>query len=198
MAQPSPCWLKVEECFWRAPICLRSAISISNRYSDCALLFKRTLGLRDATAGDIVHELVNLRSDETDIPRVRDLLFWLSDYVSQNHDLSLELLPELESYAIFPVYQILRGHKKTWFVALNDPWFIADRPTLRRAFEAKVPLLDFSMSDVERMGPLFTELELDEWTLSSKVDETAVREGDSAFDEVFTNKLLGKLPFIER
>lgn len=198
MARPSPRWLKVKDCFWKAPNCLRSATSISDRYPDCALLFKNTLCLRDATAVDIVSELTALRPDETQIPHIKDLLFWLNDYVSQDHDLSLELLAKLERSAVFPVYQFLHEQKETWFVTFDDGWFIADRPTLRRAFEAKVPLLDFSLNEIRRMHHLFAKLELLECTLSCKVDETTERQGDYAFDEIFTNKLLEKLPFIER
>ena len=48
------------------------------------------------------------------------------------------------------------------------------------------------------MYHLFAKLELLECTLLCKVDETTEREGDYAFDEIFINKLLEKLPFIER
>lgn len=147
---------------------------------------------------DIVSELTALRPDETQIPHIKDLLFWLNDHVSQDHDLSLELLAKLERSAVFPVYQFLHEQKETWFVTFDDGWFIADRPTLRRAFEVKVPLLDFSLNEIRRMHHLFAKLELLECTLSCKVDETTEREGDYAFDEIFTNKLLEKLPFIER
>jgi hypothetical protein len=198
VARPSPRWLKVEDCFWKAPNCLRSAISISNRYPACAPLFKNTLGLRDATAVDIVNELIALRPDEIQTSHIKELLFWLSDYVSRDHDLSLGLLAKLERCAVFPVYQILHERKKTWFVTRDDYWFIADRPTLRRAFEARVPLLDLSLNEIDRLHHLFVQLQLHEWKLSSKVDETTEREGDYAFDEGFTVKLLEKLPFIER
>lgn len=188
----------MEDCFWKAPNCLRSAISILNRYPDCARLFKDTLGLRDATAVDIVNELIALRPDNIQIPYVKDLLFWLSDDVGQDHNLSTELQAKLGRCAAFPVYQILHEQKKAWVTTPDHHWFIADRPTLRRAFEAKMPLLDCSLNEIDRLHHLFVQLELDKRRLSYQVQETTEREGDYAFNKEFTDKLLQKLPFIER
>ncbi|KAJ6151716.1 hypothetical protein N7470_006844 [Penicillium chermesinum] len=198
VARPSPRWLKMEDCFWKAPPCLRSAISIFNRYPDCTRLFKDTLGLRDAATVDIVNELLALRPDNIQISHVKDLLFWLSDNACQDHGLSTELRKKLGRCAAFPVYQILHEQKTTRFATLNQHWFIADRPTLRRAFEAKVLLLDFSLNEINRLHHLFVQLELAERKLSYQVEETTEREGDYAFEKKLTDKLLQKLPFIER
>lgn len=161
-------------------------------------MFKGALGLRDATAVDIVHELARLRPDAADIPQVRDLMFWLSDYLHQGNDLDTESISQLETCVVFPVFQVIDGQKQTWFVAFFDLWYIADRPSLRQAFQTKVPLLDFAICEFQRIRPLLTRLGLDECTLSASVDETAMHEGDAAFHGLLTEKLIQKLTFMER
>lgn len=190
VARPTARWLKSEECFWQAPRCLRAAISISTRYNDCSSLFKRALGLRDAAAIDIIDELVGLRPENANISHVKDLIFWLSEYLQHGKDLDEGLITKLKDCGLFPVFQVIAGRKQTRFVSFYDDWYISDRPSLLLAFHAKVPILDFEICEYQRIWPLLAKLGLNEWTLSSSVDETAIQEGDVAFHGNFTAFLM--------
>ncbi|KAK3700516.1 hypothetical protein LTR37_015917 [Vermiconidia calcicola] len=195
VASPKPGkWLRIDECRWTAPSSLRSFTRVSGRYPDLSGLFVDQLGLKSATASDVVRELQDLSGNDGEIEWIKELLKTLNtsvggrsadDIIKTLYNNTLKILP-------------VRSNGSSLRSCTDIDWFIADRTSLEECFKDKVALLDFERIAIAQLRPLLEKLALQQRFLSANFTENTKAEGESTFHQAFTDHLRSKASFISR
>jgi len=79
----------------------------------------------------------------------------------------------------------------------SDNWFIADRAHLRESFQGKLPLLAFTIKDLEDMKDLLHALRLDDHRLSARVETQCHPLGRISMHLAYTETLRARAIFIK-
>jgi hypothetical protein len=174
-------------------VSLKRTAAVSKIYPKNQKLFVDYLELGSIDGDDIIDDIRDLDARIDEIPRIKALLKALSRFIKRKPD-DVSLVDDLG------------GEEKIWPVvdttlhlrAFADKWFIADRERLQTCFQGKVPLLDFGRHDVQRLEPLLSKLELDEWMISQHVEEETQTVGVPVYQEILTAHLRSKARFISR
>ncbi len=171
---------------------------LANRYRDCRSLFVTQLGLKNATVGDVVDELVALPISAPLSTR-KDLLKALNEYLQHGSGLSKNSIHLLKANRVIPVRDIADGGGKLRVMSYSrSRWYFADRQSLRDCFEGKVPLVDFTIDEVRGMSALIKEVGLEKRLLSEAHVETTEIVGDPIRDPKRTSDLRERAEYLLR
>ncbi|KAF4971125.1 hypothetical protein FSARC_1958 [Fusarium sarcochroum] len=96
--EKEPMWTSLSSCLWAAPSDMVTADSLQVLYKkqnlskedleSIEILFRKTLGIRDATMNDLLGELDMLRgADREDLPRILDLYEYLDEKIAASADM---------------------------------------------------------------------------------------------------------------
>ncbi|KAM0411027.1 hypothetical protein ACHAPD_010851 [Fusarium lateritium] len=161
---------KCRKGWFNAEQCSDKKIRMGELYPRCEALFRSLM----ITAGLNINGLVEKATKmEPSTPRtdmmetfanINDILKAMSAKKAAN-----VVKPLLDS-AVFPVLTQALGGKRKLMKPSNTTWFIADRKHLRDSFLGKLPLLDFSIEEVDDMLDLIKALNLHKRKLSPLVD----------------------------
>ncbi|KAF2232981.1 hypothetical protein EV356DRAFT_487514 [Viridothelium virens] len=198
IASPIPIrWVKLNECVWQAPSQLQILTALSRRYPTLEALFKKYLGLKNASTADLVNQLVKYSGQISQMENIKSLLVVLNTCLVNGFD--HDSIDRLKSAAVFPVRQSQTEVKLCTIV--TDGWCVADRDGLKACFTGKVGLLDFLVKDLRaggRMEPLLKRLKLLEHRLSTRVKETTETAGSVDLEEELIDMFHSRAKFIAR
>lgn len=109
-----------------------------------------------------------------------------------------EDLYDLRERYMFPVSvgSMDRGFEFLYSAGGHESWYIADRDHLHSAFRGRVPLLDFSVSQVESCLPLLKALGCNPRRLSTEVTARAVKTTPE--NREYASRLRRKARYIDR
>ncbi len=177
--------------------CLAQNITIENQYPSSSYLFRC---LR-SPSGDPITPLIaaaTLISSTSSVDDVSRLFRKISKALKDVTPLqATQLLQPLWKRAVFPVTPVAESHANHRFLSLADEsWFIADRPSMRKSFRGKVPLLAFSASEVASLTDLLRGLRLNNRLLSQLVTDSTRPVGQVRIHWVWTSTLRMKRPFL--
>jgi hypothetical protein len=193
-------WLKPDECLWRAKFpCLKVPV-LSHIYPTCKELFRKTLGIKEASVGTIIDEL-SPQPTERGLEYIKRMLFAL-DVLLADSELGRTHLLQLSELDIFPISMKIPGTetRDSKIVSLKERFWIADRETLFGRFEDRLWLLDVPKGDITKLGNVIKQLGLEQKLLSNAVhEERQIDEGDHGEDDdEYTKVLRLKVPFFLR
>ncbi|KAM0264600.1 hypothetical protein ACHAPA_008265 [Fusarium lateritium] len=152
--------------WFNAKQCSDKRISVGDLYPRCDVLFRCLIITAALNIKDLVGMATKIgpSTPRTDImgtfANINDLLKAMSAKKA-----STAVKPLLNS-SVFPVLTQAQGGKWKLMKPNNDTWFIADRKHLRESFLGKVPILDFSVKEVDGILDLIGALDLGKRKLS--------------------------------
>ncbi|KIW22318.1 uncharacterized protein PV07_12215 [Cladophialophora immunda] len=171
-----PRWVKVQDCLWSGPECLRRFVALKNIYPSCQRLFRDFFLLPDAGIADLIREtkLVNVGDP---LSYIKALFLEIEKHLEK--DETTTAIDSLQTHSIWPVYKT--SNEDQWDMlgcAKNsDAWFIADRAHLLESFCGIVPLLAFQVEDVLKLPLLIRKLGGDKRRLTRAVTSIAETVG---------------------
>ena len=178
--------------------CISRDIVIESDYPSSTYLFRCLLSPGGDPIAPIVAAatLITSSSKLEDISRLfRDVSRALKDV---NANKAAQLLRPLQNGSIFP---ITNGDGKRSYDDLlgvhNTSWFIADRPSIRKSFHGKLPLLALPIEDLAALEDLFRVLRLDSRILSKLTASRTQPKGRVITHWAYTASLRAKSPFIK-
>lgn len=180
-------WLKMSECRWSCPDCMRETIELSKRYASLEDFFVKQLGLKSATAMDVARELSLLSGRVDRIKPIKELLMYINSCIGNAKIWDDQIPKMLGDKKILPVKNITRTLRS----CREEDWFIADREKLSSLFQDKVLLLDFSCQEVQKLAPLFEKLILRRF-LSDRCKERYEFGGNPILHTELTGRLQSK------
>lgn len=186
-------WVYLQTCVWDAPLCLRKVRPLAPHYSIVKPLFKSVLGLQDANADDFVAELSALDNDAGSIESIKDMLLELSDRVRSQPNCNFT---PLKGRKVFPVVGV--EGRVNLSAESDNRWFISDAPHLKDSFKGVLPLLDFDITNQERLEPLLHAMQIWNRRLSQNAEEQEVVEGESQAvrEDAWTDYLQDKVHYL--
>ncbi|KAF9777759.1 hypothetical protein IL306_004327 [Fusarium sp. DS 682] len=107
------------------------------------------------------------------------------------------VVKSLISCAIFPVITQAQGGKRKLMKPSNKTWFIADRKYLRDSFLGKLPILDFTVQEIEDLLDLLKALDLDSRKLSLLVDCQCLPKGQLKYSVPASWYFRTRAPFVK-
>lgn len=170
-------WHKSSQCVWSTAASLRGKVSLNRDYEGLEDLFVDFLGVKPVDIHMAIEELkeVGSRGGDVLVDEVKDSIWTV------NSLLAMETKPpppgDILKRRIFPIKHPggdIQCYSKT------TEFFIIDRDPLRRLFESKVKLLDFTLDEVVRLRPLLQWARLEDRYLSVHVKEATIFRGSGA------------------
>lgn len=195
IATTPPKWVDLATCRWDSPKCLRRHVSLSKRYSKLEEFFVIKLGIKSATAFDLVTELEYLGGKPEQFLVIKSLLWELNSYAGTKKD-DVRKVQTLKdgTRKIVPV----KGYGENLRSCGDLGWFIADKPKLEQCFKGHVALLDFTSKQIEELAPLLKRLGVQDRKLSLHYKERTESAGESTLHESFTYQLRSKAELVAR
>ncbi|CAD0089485.1 unnamed protein product [Aureobasidium mustum] len=186
-------WITLTNCVWDAPRCLHNVLSLASRYGPARLLFKSVLLVPDAGIDHFIAELIILDNDVSSMDRIKEMLLELSMRVKVQPKSKLDALNHRR---IFPV--VATDGKLQLSTAGDWRWFIPDAPHLKRTFSGVLPLLDYDITNQERLEPLLHHMKVWDKRLSQSVIEQEVVEGidDAVLEQDWTDSFQEKVHYL--
>lgn len=162
IATPRPGkWVSLQSCRWKAPDAIVTLYALHQRYKQNAELFCHKFHLSDATAQDVVSELIKLSDRVECFPEIRALLKLLSTFVEEGK-IDINSFTELR-FSHLKILPVRRGEDEVALQAFfGDDWFIADddAPFLVESFKAQVFFVDLELPLQSSLRKLFEKLGL--------------------------------------
>lgn len=197
-------WLRLSECVWDGPPCLRKFVRLNETYPELSRFFRGSLEITNAGWEHLVQEAQTVSAlDNTEY--ISELLIAINDSLSATRKLVVStmrtlMLSHLAKSAIFPIYE---GKSQGAFDYLssanpNDMWFIADRWHLRHSFEKLVPLLALKPEVIDKIAVLVKTLGLEDRCLSRLALGTPKMSGSAYVLPEYTHWLRKKARYITR
>ncbi|KAK7921595.1 hypothetical protein PG985_009617 [Apiospora marii] len=169
-------WYTTSQCVWSSAARLRGRVSLNDEYGKFEDLFVNILGVKQVDLQMAVDELKEIASKPDATRKEVNESIW-----TVNSLLPGSLQPpspdDVVSGRIFPVRNPT-GTVRPYSTATE--FFIADRESLRSAFQSKVRFLDFSLEEVVRLRPFLDWAGLELRYLSKCVREVTSFHGDVA------------------
>lgn len=162
-------------------------------FREVRTLFVTKLGVTQAKASDILDALLRLPTHERSPGRVKELLLALSRHSNLANSQLAERFSRLRTGRYIPVR--LRGDK-VLKRAVDDDWFIVDRPRLEACFEGLIWILDFNAEQKHSLAPVFAELKLSARSLAQHVHEETVSSGTPVYNDELSRALRKKAEFM--
>lgn len=169
-------WYKSSQCVWSAAVSLRVKVSLNQDYEDLKDFFVELLGVKPIGLDLAIDELKKMGSRAEPISvQVKDTIWTVNSLLATKAKpppakkiLSLRIFP-----IRYPDGDIRCGSRSIGF-------FVVDREPLRRSFESKVKLLDFSLDEVVQLRPFMEWTRLEERYLSVCVKQVTSFRGSGA------------------
>lgn len=174
-------WVSLVQCRWKSPAAICTLYALSDRYKQCAELFQHRLHLKDATAQDVVGELMNLNGRADRIGDIKHLIELLASYV-QDGKIDINSFPGL-MYDHIKILPVRLGDDDVALKAFfGEDWFIADdgSPFLAEQFHGRVFIVDPELFSRDGVRKLFEKLGLLRRLLSER-KETHVQIPEEGF-----------------
>lgn len=151
--------------------------------------FVDRLGIKDMNTSMLLQELIHVSGKSSlSLSELKSMLLDAGPMLSCEgpSDTVDDLLKQLRVCRFLPLTaQASSGNLR---VSIQDRFFIMDDRQIGQSFLGKLPLLDFTFSEVALMHPLFTALRLETRYLSRCVKtETSVQ--NATFHQVLTNNM---------
>ncbi|KAK8009461.1 hypothetical protein PG991_012012 [Apiospora marii] len=169
-------WHTTSQCVWSSAARLRGRVSLNDEYGKFEDLFVNILGVKQVDLQMAVDELEEIASKPDSTQKEVNESIWTVN----------SLLPgpsqppspqDVVSGRIFPV----KGPTGTVVLCSTaTEFFIADRESLRSAFQPKVRFLDFTLEEVVRLRPFLDWAGLELRYLSKCMREVTSFHGDVA------------------
>ncbi|KIW93628.1 uncharacterized protein Z519_06233 [Cladophialophora bantiana CBS 173.52] len=192
-----PRWVKVQDCLWSGPECLRRFVALKNIYPSCQRLFRDFFLRPDAGIADLVREAKLLNVGDP-LSYIKALFLEIEKHLEK--DEMTTAIDSLQTHYIWPVYNT--SNEGQWDMlgcAKNlDAWFIADRTHLLESFCGIVPLLAFQVEDVLKIPLLIRKLGGDKRRLTRAVTSIAETVGSFRPDLNRQADLRSRAEFIAR
>lgn len=181
---------------------LQKTPTLKSYFPELQSFFVETLQISIAGVDAIVSEILQVDISDP-LSYIIDLFHLLQRSFPDLDELGgLGYKPRLLDQSIFP---ILNGHGAlgSKFDALENgqteqPWRIADRPHLRKAFEGIIPLLSVPDKSLPTLRPVLECLGLWNRRLSGLAERKLVPGGKVSFLESSTTITRRKVPFLAR
>jgi hypothetical protein len=182
-------------CRWESYKCLEALASLIKHYPDLRRLFVDRLGVKDAGAFDLVNELRKVAIQAGCVKNIKPILQCLNTMVKKNQQGDIQqALMHLRPTSFLPVRKTAVNMRR----CEDNDWLIADEDTLRKSFDGRVFLLDFSTKVCKALDPLLKRLGLGEKLLSRRVQKTFSFTSTPKLDYDRTKWLRLKSPAIAR
>ncbi|KIX05483.1 uncharacterized protein Z518_06355 [Rhinocladiella mackenziei CBS 650.93] len=190
-------WVKVRDCLWHGPECLRQFVALENVYPSCQRLFRDFFQISNAGIRDLVREAILLRTGQP-LSYIRDLLLEIEKRLETDEPTTA--LDVIQTRGLWPVKSMANdGEWDTLGCAKNStPWFIADRTHLFESFRGIVPLLAFEVEDILKMPLLLRKLGGDRRRLTRAATSIAESIGSTRPNLVYQKDLRSRSDFIAR
>ncbi|OAP55444.1 hypothetical protein AYL99_10417 [Fonsecaea erecta] len=192
-----PRWVKVQDCLWSGPECLRRFVALKNIYPSCQRLFRDFFLLPDAGIADIVRETKLLNVGDP-LSYIKALFFEIEKHLEK--DETTTAIDSLQTHCIWPIYKTSNQEEWDMLAYANNstPWFIADRTHLLESFSGIVPLLAFQVEDVLKIPLLIRKLGCDKRRLTRAVTSIAETVGILRPDPTRQADLRSRAEYIAR
>ncbi|KIW74370.1 hypothetical protein Z517_12310 [Fonsecaea pedrosoi CBS 271.37] len=192
-----PRWVKVQDCLWSGPECLRRFVALKNVYPSCQRLFRDFFLLPDAGIADLVRETKLLTVGDP-LSYIKALFLEIEKHLEK--DEVTTSIDSLQTHCIWPVYKSSNEDQWDMLGCANRPdvWFIADRSHLLESFYGIVPLLAFQVEDILKIPLLIRKLGGDKRRLTRAVTSIAETVGLLRPDPVRQDDLRSRAEFIAR
>ncbi|MCJ1475543.1 hypothetical protein MMC13_004206 [Lambiella insularis] len=186
-----PRWVGMAACVWKAPKTFRSKAILSQIWPECERFFRYSLQVGNATLSMVVDEIKNFSwtINTSEVEDLKSLLLTVAEF--QLDGFKSSKVKELGIEACLPVRS---PEARTGIRIVNSAqsFFIADRKYLHDCFDNKIPLLDFSVDEVQKLEKVLSLLNLDSKRLSVVVKEECRVAGSAQLDSKLTEKFKGK------
>ncbi|KAK8038632.1 hypothetical protein PG993_007043 [Apiospora rasikravindrae] len=169
-------WYKPSQCVWSSAARLRGRISLNDEYGKFEDLFVNLLGVRQVDLQMAVDELGEIaRNPTATIEEVKESIQTVNSLLpSSSHP------PSPQGVVDGRIFPIRTPSGMITVVSKAVEFFIADRESLRSAFQTKVKFLDFSLEEVVRLQPFLEWAGLESRYLSRCVSEMTSFHGGAA------------------
>lgn len=165
-------WVAPRSCLWTEAPRIGSHFGISTLYPELEAFFKNVLQVQVPTVATYIGQLRSIISgDSVDIPKIKATLHKIDPLCSVSDDLK-----DLLDIGFLPV-KGQDGQLK--ILKATDTFFISDRIEYQSAFGGKVPILDFSLEETQRLYRLLSLLGLEDRFMSRAVKVSTVVQGPS-------------------
>ncbi|KAL9113802.1 MAG: hypothetical protein Q9187_007574, partial [Circinaria calcarea] len=190
-------WVSPSVCVWQAPPGLQTKAILHQEWPQFEGLFRRTLKIDNASAKDIINEILSIseRSSKSEIEHLKGFLLYLS-WLNRKGLYNAEI-QQLRGKKVFPV--IMPG--PTPQHVLKDYYtyfYIADHPHLYANFSGRVSLLDFSVDEVHKLMPVLQALGVKGKLLSANVTEVSRPDGITQLQKLLTSTYADKASALMR
>ncbi|KAE8364464.1 hypothetical protein BDV27DRAFT_128412 [Aspergillus caelatus] len=166
-------WLTPASCVWADAQRIGERYGISAVYPELEDFFRTILKVQVPTTATYIEQLRRLASHDPE--NVAEIKSAIDKMVALSPGLNdLEALHEIA----FLTVEIPSGSVE--LLRPTDTFFIVDRIEYRSTFQGKVPILDFSLEDVRRLGRLLKFLSLEDRYISRIVQEKTMVEQPSS------------------
>ncbi|KAK8133494.1 hypothetical protein PG984_005506 [Apiospora sp. TS-2023a] len=169
-------WHTTSQCVWSSAARLRGRISLNDEYSQFEDLFVNILGVKQVDLQMAVDELKDIGSKPiATVEEVKESIQTVNSLLPGS--------PEPPSPHDVVTGRMFPVRNPSGIVTLSSratEFFIADRESLRSAFQSKVKFLDFSLEEVVRLLPFLEWTGLELRYLSKCVSEMTSFHGDAA------------------
>jgi hypothetical protein len=157
-------------------------------------LFQHSLNVKNASTDTIVWEILELDAYSLGVAGMKEILFAFNRLLMESN-IPEDKLNALSKKAFIPV----RGGTTlfaTPSLSESDVFWLADRPLLLDAFEGRIPLMDLSINELDKLPRFINAFKLRERLLSRTVEEERIFVGNPVLDCKYTHGLRAKAPFI--
>lgn len=200
IATPRPGkWVSLHSCRWQSPDAIVTLYALHQRYKQNAELFRHKLRLSDATAQDVVVELIKLSGRLECVGEIKALLKLLGSFVEQGK-IDINSFTELR-YDHLRILPVRRGDDEVALQAFfGDDWFIVDdsSPFLADSFKDKVFFLDIELPLESSLRKLFEKLGLLVRLLDGQKHRHLQFPEEGSLLETDTNALRSKAEYLAR
>lgn len=175
-------------------------LEIQMKYPKSRRLFKFLLESGHLTIHQRIQEAVSIDSSWTKT-KILETMNQISQYLEDcSVKKAAKVVQLLRSRPIFPVSRSEDGRNSSpekLLSADNEAWFIADRPHLRKSFQCRVPLLSFSVHQIDGINHLLEAFGLTSRKLSVAATTQRFANGELKFDLPYTRFFRGRSSFIQ-
>ena len=193
-------WHKAQECMQQDSACPIAINSLEAQYPTCITLFHKILEDRGEDLAELVEDAASINSSS----KLNDILRLL---IKINKALRTLSLPRDSKFVEIlrdkPIFPTRKDQQESGFnfVSASDThacWFIPDKQDLFEKFCGRVALLAFRVREIEDIGNLLQEMQLDSRRLSRTVKSENSPKGRPYLHPTYTSLIESRSGFIKR
>lgn len=195
--QRKPQSLPFSARWFSAQECIDKQADIYAEYPACKYLFRCLLHTDYGSIDHLVTKATAIKVSHK-LADISDTFKKLSNAIENiSNNRATKSLKFFRTRPLFPITS-KQKHQHDHLLMLDDTsWFIADRAHLKDSFEGKLPLLAFSIEDLDQMKHLISFLGLDDRRLSNLVQIVTGLKGLITDQPLYTQSLRAKSGFLK-